>query len=342
METYKQELNSFLKNKAYVGCLILISIISYGYAAVNTTVGIDDTRGDFYVGSGNIMIASGRFGMTLWSKIFGYCDKLIYHSFAIDLISVFLFLWAAVNFCILFRRITKNKISMLSCTIFSGILISYPLMNEIWEYTAANLCVCMGYLCVSAVLPLIWEQLHDKWSKSKIALCLILLTLVSATYESLLIVYIFMVFAILALQNLYLKGREQQLGVMMRQGILYAAFLARSCVLRVVIASIPLDSPQWELYAKIYSAVKGKNFTEVYYNYNRKLPDVNIQSVLTWASTMANNAYYDLFWYYGLDYIESEEEMYTKASRYAEEHNLPSYPRQGYIVDTGDYILVNF
>ena len=41
--------------------------------------------------------------------------------------------------------------------LFACLFVSYPLMNEIWEYSGANICVCGGYLLDAAALNLLWD-----------------------------------------------------------------------------------------------------------------------------------------------------------------------------------------
>lgn len=87
------------------------------------------------------MLAAGRFGMKLLAAALGYgYSTPVYQSSANFLAASFLVL-AALQFCMLFRRIWKDKISMFGYGVFSCLLISYPLINEIWEYTGANVCV---------------------------------------------------------------------------------------------------------------------------------------------------------------------------------------------------------
>lgn len=241
MKAYLDELLYYLKHKGYIFSLVLAALISFGYAAVNTTVSIDDTRGDYYLGSGHVMLSAGRFGMTFFSKILGGLNEYVYDGFAIDVISVVFFMWAAVNFCILFRRIAGTELGMLSCTVFSCILISYPLMNEIWEYTMANLCVCVEYFCVSIALLLIWNQIHSKWEIRELLPSVLLLMLVCAAYESLVSVYIFLVFAVLALQALYGTDKERGIKEILKQGMIYAGVLAAGFVLKVIVSQLILS-----------------------------------------------------------------------------------------------------
>lgn len=544
MKEYLQEVSYYLKHKGYMISLILVSVISYGYAAVNTTISIDDTRGELYLGNGHVMLASGRFGMTFFSKLFGDYNEYIYNSFAIDVISVVLFIGAAINFCILFRNIAKREIGMIHCAVFSCILVSYPLMNEIWEYTVANLCVCMEFFCVSIALLLIWNQIHGKWQMGEMIASALLLMLVCAAYESLVSVYIFMVFAVLALQTLYGAEKEKELKEVLRQGLVYAGILAGGFLMKVFVsriililfhlsktstgavgiawgqkgiaeelidllksmkfvyidgaiiympltefvlciillfglavflvnkqngrglllaltgmflspfllcflqgtytpyracqvfsvfvaftlllllvvlgqgkrravhmafyaasagclllslhqavylnyfftlnhfrweeeqrvicnvsddlnrnydvskpivftgcynlsnelmefASIPKDSVRWRVYALEYAKFYEVDPNKVFEFYGRKIPSTNVNSVLVWAS-YADNAYQDLFRYCGLRCIEPDEDMRLEALEYVETNGMPRYPREGYILDMGSYIIVHF
>lgn len=544
MKAYLDELSCYLKHKGYMISVILAAVISYGYAAVNTTVSIDDTRGDFYLGSGHVMLSAGRFGMTFFSKLLGDFNEYVYHSFAVDVISVVFFLWAAVNFCILFRRIARKEIGMLPCTVFSCILISYPLMNEIWEYTMANLCVCVEFFCVSVAVLLVYNQIHHKWNRMELTSSALLLMLVCAAYESLVSVYIFLVFAVLALQALYGADKEKSIKEILRQGMIYAGILAGGFILKVIVsrlilvlfhlsktstgqvgiiwgqvsiaeglydllksmkfiyitqaiiympltefilcmlllsgltvflvirsknpglllpfggmlvspfllcflqgtytpyracqvfsvftaftlllvltvlgqgrkkamrlafyaagggclllslhqavylnyfltlnhlrweeeqrvicsisdelgrnynmdkpvvftgcyhlsdgimeaASISKDSIRWKIYAREFADFYGVDYNEVYEYYGRKIPSTNVQSVLEWAS-YADRAYQELFRYCGFYCGEPDADMRQEAAEYVEKNEMPGYPREGYILDMGDYIIVNF
>ena len=234
MKKYREDLEYFLKDRIYIIALICVVIIGYGYSITNFTVSTDDIYGERYVGSGNNMLAAGRFGMVFWSKIFGYGSEWIYNSFAIDIIAVILFMWAVVNYCILFRRIAKEKMNRTAYLVFSCILVSYSLINEIWEYTTANLSVCAGYFCVSMVLLIIWEQLHSKLQIWRMLAAVFLLMLVSASYESLVVVYVFLVFALLALESLCTE-ETVNLRDGIRQGSIYAGALLSGIFLRFIV-----------------------------------------------------------------------------------------------------------
>lgn len=44
--------------------------------------------------------------------------------------------------------------------LFVGLLISYPLMNEIWSYLACNRWVCGSMLFTTFALLLVWDAFH--------------------------------------------------------------------------------------------------------------------------------------------------------------------------------------
>ena len=237
MTNYLNDVRHLLKSRWFVFCMLAIAVMSYGYAACNTSISIDDTEHDRYVGSGNTMLASGRFGMWFWSVVEGKWEN----SFLIDFFAVFMLAFACINFCILFKRVSNGKITIGALTVFSCLFISYPLMNEIWEYTGANVNVCGGFLLVSFSLLIIHAFIHGyRGIKGYLSLVgsAILLTLVCAGYESVVSVYVFFVFAIIALQIIYQK--ENKLWDILKQGFLYAGLLAAGVVLRVIIHNIIL------------------------------------------------------------------------------------------------------
>ena len=104
MKKYLDDVRALIKSRAYCFCVFAIALISFGYAAFNTSVSIDDTEYDRYVGSGNHMLAAGRFGIWFWSFIEGKWEN----SYLIDIFAVFLFVFAAINFCVLFKRVSKK------------------------------------------------------------------------------------------------------------------------------------------------------------------------------------------------------------------------------------------
>ena len=237
MKGYREELKDFLSRKSFLVAILLTALLAYGFAAVNSTIYFDDLEASRYVGEGNNMLQAGRFGTVLWSIVCGYRDRLVENAFVIDVLSVGFLSLATVNFGILFRRISSNQISMSACTVFACVLLSYPLMNEIWEYTGTNILICGGFLLASFALLLVYECIHKQERKNigNLLGASLLLTWVCASYESIVPVYIFFVCAVLALQIVYGEEKEKQLKEVVLQGLIYAAVLAVGLILRVIV-----------------------------------------------------------------------------------------------------------
>ena len=153
----KQEFGYFLKNAKFRAALGLTLLLSYGYAIATTRVSIDSLEGDRYIGTGGVMLSTGRFGMNLWAAVLGYGRAEPSYAFGIDLLAALLLALAAVSFCALLRKAAQDHISMFGYGLFACLFASYPLMNEIWEYSGANVCVCGGYLLDAAALNLLWD-----------------------------------------------------------------------------------------------------------------------------------------------------------------------------------------
>lgn len=156
----------------------------------------------------------------------------------VDLLATVLFVLAAMHFCVLMRKICGDQISGVGYGIFACLLISYPLINEIWEYSGANVCVAAGYLLASGAVYI----LHDVLYRQELSLvgrigrfftaslfCLLICT----SYESLAAVYVFAVFMVLLLQQW--MGERLTFSALIRQGILYASALLTGIIMRMVL-----------------------------------------------------------------------------------------------------------
>lgn len=235
MSAYQKDAVQLLQRKRFVICVLLTAILSYGFAAMNMTISVDDLHSDYYIGSGQTMLGAGRFTMTLLGALMNYSRNMIFNGTAIDLVSVALFAWAALNFCILMRRICGNAFTVNAATFFACFFISYPLIIEIWEYTGANLNVTFGYAAVSFALLLVHENLHGTRSWGRTLAACVLMMFVCAGYESLIIVYICGVFGVLFLQVIFGSQKEKTLAGILRQGICYAAVLLAGLLLQMAV-----------------------------------------------------------------------------------------------------------
>lgn len=237
MDNYIQELKSFLNNKKYMASVLLVCLLGYGFAMTQVTIGVDDLEMDRYFGSGQAMLRAGRFGHIIWNTLRTRWAT----AYSIEFVAVLLFIWAVISFSIVYRRVSNGQISMEACTVFSCVLISYPLINEIWEYTRTSFNVCGGYLLVALSVLLVYNFLHSAKRRYWHLLAAPVLTMwICSGYESLVQVYVFTVFSILALQVIYGPEEEKRVCRMLLQGMLYAGVLAMGLVLRMVVHRIML------------------------------------------------------------------------------------------------------
>lgn len=245
MKNYRKDFWN-IANTRYLICMAITALIAYGFAAFNPTFSVDDLQVDYYIGSEKAMLAAGRFTMTLLGVLFNYIKCLPVSASSIDLLATVAFVWAAVNYCILLRRICGDRFTDSVAVLFSCTLISYPLIIEIWEYTAANLCVTMGYLLVSFALLMMQSFLHGSKDWRFPAGAAVLLMFVCASYESLVVVYIFAVFAVLMLQVIFGSGDEKKVKTILLQGICYAAVLFAGLILEVLVHKLILFAGNME------------------------------------------------------------------------------------------------
>lgn len=235
---YSKELTYFIRNVRYMAAVTSMAFLCFGYSAVHVTIGGDTLIGDVYLGEGNAMLAAGRFGMVLWAKLLGYKNAEPFYQSAIVVLSVAMLILAAIHFCMLLRRICAERISLLGYGLFSCAFISYPLMNEIWQYPGANSAVCGGYLLVAGALygMCAFFEKEEVFSKRKlirmVAISLLLMVVCSG-YESLAVVYVFGVFMVLFLEQLV--GAKRSLRKVIRRGIFFAVPLVAGVILRLLV-----------------------------------------------------------------------------------------------------------
>lgn len=235
---YKSDFDYFFTKKYYMTAVILTAVLCFGYSATHVTVGGDTLKGDLYLGDGNIMLAAGRIGMVLWAKLLGYNNAETFYQPSVIFFCVLMLVLAAVHFCMLLRRVCGESISLFGHGVFACVFVSYPLINEIWQYPGANATVCGGFLLVAVALYILYNVFEEPKLRLKqkiiwICLAAVCLMVVCSGYESLAVVYVFGVFMILLLQQL--RNSKFSLGGMILRGMAYAGPLLAGFVLRIVV-----------------------------------------------------------------------------------------------------------
>ena len=158
MKNLKEEIEFFVRKIEYIIPLIITAILSFGFVITHYSVNIDTLSSERYYREGELLTQS-RYGGVLLDKIFGVME---YNPFFVDCLAVIFLVMASIAFCILFKKISKNKINTVAYTIFSCLFVSYPLINEIFVYTPMSLGVCFSFFIVAVILNLLYSYRYSK------------------------------------------------------------------------------------------------------------------------------------------------------------------------------------
>lgn len=185
MDNLKKDIEYFVKNISYIIPVILTAVLSFGFVITHYSVNVDTLAYDRYCRQGEFL-AQSRFGVVLIDKIFHVIE---FNPFFVEFIAVTFLIVATIAFCILFKRVTNNKLKMVTYTVFSCLFLSYPLVNETFVYTPASIILGLGYFGIAVSLNFMYKYLLE--CKFKYAIyTTIILTLIISSYESFASVYL--------------------------------------------------------------------------------------------------------------------------------------------------------
>lgn len=195
MKSWMEDFISFWKNKYYAIALSLTAVFSYGFLVTHHTVGIDDTPFAYYFEDGLAAIV-GRWVLFLLNKAVHISD---FAPFLTDLAGVLIMLLAVTVWCVLFRRIFRDKIPVYGYILFSCLFLSNPLISEVFTYYLHN-GVAIGYLFSGLSLCFFMEGVNRRETKEGKGLgrgCMaawlgssVCLWIALGCYESFMIVYL--------------------------------------------------------------------------------------------------------------------------------------------------------
>ena len=218
--------NNIIKKPVYWLCVMFMVTLSYFFDLANRTVSIDDLSRTLYIGDGNRMIMGTRWGKTLWLRLLTNCE---YTPFIDKFLGIIFFLASAVLFSrTLYIYFFDNRYKLTLITLFSCFYVSYPLINEIWNYNDSNVVLAANSVVVAWALLYLrdGERIFDKktWISS------VLLSIVASSYESSVFLYISAVLSIV-LMDYILFGKKNWL----LNGLRYAVPLVLAVALRFLI-----------------------------------------------------------------------------------------------------------
>ncbi len=230
---------SIASKKTFWLPVLLFTLLAYGFSLSRNTMSIDDMAIDLYNGYDGMMVRSFRWGMEFWNFLFGVSG---YSAYIYKFFGVLFLVCSSFFMCCIFYIISKKtEVKAFPYTFFASVFITYPLINEIWEYNGANSYVTGNLMIVMFVI------LFQICSRSKYCIKIIisglLMTLPVSSYESVTFVYITVVFSVLFYQNCIVTDKDtvnNRKNSWLMEGVKYAIPLVISVLLKYFIGSILL------------------------------------------------------------------------------------------------------
>ncbi len=217
-------IGSTVRRKEYYIPVILSLLISYTFSVMNRTVSIDDVAQRIYYANDGFKIRGMRWGQFLINRLFSTVDytPFINRFFGV----IFLFI-AAVLLSALLKYLSDEKDRVWKYSLFSMIFVSYPLINEIWEYHE-SLTVPVCYVIIT--FSLLYQLINGKNDLKDVFFVGTVLSVVMSGYESLIFTYVTIVFAILLLHN-----REKNDSNWISKGFNYALPLFVALIMKFLV-----------------------------------------------------------------------------------------------------------
>lgn len=161
-DTMKLFYKKIVNRKSYWLPLFVLTIIAYGFSMFNPTVSIDDMARNRYFGAGNAMISATRWGMVLWVKLLSTVN---YIPGLDHVVGVFLLVLGTMTLSAFLFALSEDKRYSIKYMIFSALILTYPLINEIWEYSGANMIVAGNFFLVGMIHLYLLCAKHSKTKK---------------------------------------------------------------------------------------------------------------------------------------------------------------------------------
>ena len=174
-EQFKSFYNDVIKKPSFWGPLLIFIIAAYGFSMFNRSISTDDLWSILKTEDNTIQ--GGRWGMSLWSNLLGFYT---YSPFIDEFVTVFFSVMSAVGISFLLYLRGKAK-DVLGYTFLASILVTFPLIVEIYNYNNANF-FTTGGLFFGTLALIVWETSWNTWTKYLVAGLILILP--AASYEA--------------------------------------------------------------------------------------------------------------------------------------------------------------
>lgn len=213
---------TILNNKSLIWCSILFTIMAYGFTITNFSIGVDDFASNHYLhtnGWGN-MIQQGRLAHVLFEQLFGI---ITFVPFLNDFIGAALFWISSLLFCGFFQYITNASLSNGSLIVFTGLYLTFSIVNEKFIYNLDVIVTMLSYVAIAYALLCSYEAIQNQ-NRTYFFWAVIAVMFGIASYESFIFVYICGIFTIPILK-IIVDQENVTVSAMLLKGIRYVAVL---------------------------------------------------------------------------------------------------------------------
>ena len=121
-----EDVKYFWKKRCFAVGIPLMMLLSYLTLIINPTVSEDDTAFRLYYVEG-VSPAMGRWCLYLVNKLF----PLDYNPHFVEACGLMVFCLSITLWCVVFRRMFGEKISLTGYTIFGAVMLSSPILSEV-------------------------------------------------------------------------------------------------------------------------------------------------------------------------------------------------------------------
>ena len=225
--------NEIVCKKRYYIFMLLFCLIAYGYDLANVTVGMDDMAFFTFGGDIHYAVKIMRWGIYL---IYPLISTIEFSPGINSLFALLLLVISSILMSFLFYCFNGKKKNIYLYTILSALFVTYPLINEIWVFSAMSVNILYNgisfYLCL-ALIAILYIYYEDKLSIKSLIISGLILSPVMAGYESVVFFYITLVLIVIYNKNFYNKYNKKNDWFL--DGLKYALPLFIALIVRYVV-----------------------------------------------------------------------------------------------------------
>lgn len=178
---YKNILKDFLCNKFYIISIIIITILAYGFYITNYSIGVDDFSQDRYV-TGTYLLSQGRWGNVLLARIL---NNTSFVPFWTEFLAIILLLSMSTILVTFIKKEIGNVVNKtIYYVLFSGTLITYPVIHHIFLYNLANVISVLSDMAMIIIAIVIYENVFNLKNEKVPIICCIIMPFFISMYEA--------------------------------------------------------------------------------------------------------------------------------------------------------------